>query len=62
VSETERLRELLRVEFLRHSPVNSPWLCVEADCPYFGKPANSCLCVKGREREHVAAVKKEIGL
>lgn len=60
-----RLLELLRIEFLRqYSAVMAPWQCVEKDCPYLGKPVSkgSCKCYYDFERDHVAAVKKELGL
>ena len=58
------LRDLLRIEFLRHDHLELPWNCVEEDCPRFGKPLylTGCTCRLGVERKHVAAVKKELGL
>lgn len=60
----DELRELLRIEYLRHNRIDSPWLCVEMDCPYLGKPVSkgSCKCHDDFQREHVAAVKRELGL
>ena len=62
--ELMRLRELLRVEFMRHNRIESPWECVEGDCPYLGKPIprNGCACSLKFERDHVAAVKKELAI
>lgn len=62
--ERDRVRELLRIEFLRHDRIESPWHCVEMDCPYLGKPVSkgSCKCYDDFQRVHVAAVKKELGL
>jgi len=63
-AERDRLRELLRIEYMRHNRLISPWDCVETDCPYLGKPIprDGCKCLEDRQREHVAAVKKELGL
>lgn len=60
----DELRELLRIEYLRHNVIESPWNCVEADCPRFGKSVfmSGCDCKLGFERTHVKAVKRELGL
>ena len=59
----EQLRELLRIEFLRNSRIETPWSCVEGDCPHLGKPIpKSCKCYEEMQRQHVAAVRKELGL
>ena len=60
----EELRQLLRVEFLRHDRLELPWQCKEKDCPRFGKSLylNGCDCRLDFEREHIAAVRRELGL
>lgn len=60
----DEVRELLRIEFLRHNRIEAPWHCVEGDCPYLGKPVSkgSCKCYDDFQRKHVDAVKREIGI
>ena len=62
--ERDRVRELLRVEFLRHDRIEAPWQCVEGDCPHFGKPISKglCKCYDDFQHKHVADVKRELGL
>ena len=64
VYERDRVLGLLRVEFLRHYRMDLPWCCVEGDCPNLGKPVprTGCNCKRVYERDHVAAVKRELGL
>ena len=61
---TDELRELLRIEYLRHGAIETPWICVEADCPRSGKSVfvTGCNCKLDFEMRHIAAVKKELGL
>lgn len=58
------LRELLRVEFTRHHRLESPWHCVEGDCPYLGKPISkgSCKCYDDFAKAHTTAIEKELGI
>ena len=62
--ERDKLRELLRIEYLRHGAIETPWICVEADCPRSGKSVfiTGCNCKLDFEMRHIAAVKKELGL
>lgn len=62
--QRDDLRELLRTEYLRHTHLELPWKCVEADCPRFGKSLylTGCNCRLEVERKHVAAVRKELRL
>lgn len=63
-SDRNKLRELLRIEFLRHDRIEAPWHCVEDGCPYLGKPIpkDGCKCYHKLATEHHSAVKREIGL
>jgi len=58
------LMELLRIEFIRHGGIKSPWNCTESDCLRFGKSTfmHGCECKLEFERAHIRAVKREIGL
>lgn len=64
MAERDALRELLRIEYLRHDHLELPWKCVEADCPRFGKSLylTGCNCVNEFKAKHIAEVKKELGL
>ncbi len=61
---TDELRELLRIEYLRHGAIETPWICVEADCPRSGKSVlvTGCNCKLDFEMRHIAEIKKELGL
>ena len=60
----DTLRDLLRVEFLRHDHLELPWKCVEADCPRFGKSLylTGCNCLEDFKRQHIAAVRKALDI
>ena len=60
----EELRELLRIEYSLRNRLESPWCCVEGDCPYLGKPTpkTGCACFLGNQRMHQDAVKRELKL
>ena len=64
IADAKRLRELLRIEYMRHDHLELPWNCAESDCPRFGKSLylTGCNCVHEFKAKHVAAVKKELGL
>jgi hypothetical protein len=55
------LLDLLRDEFNRGHRFDSPWDCVESDCPSFRKPCRkSCGCYQDATKAHIAKVLKEI--
>jgi hypothetical protein len=60
----DKLRELLRIEFLLRNSMDAPWHCVEGDCPYLGKPMvkNRCKCFDDKCHAHLIDVKAELKL
>ena len=55
------LRDLLRDEFNRGHRLDSPWDCVESECPGFKHPMRkSCGCYQDATKAHIAKVLKEI--
>lgn len=60
----KELHELLAIEFMRHNRIQTPWDCVEEDCPHLGKPVprSGCNCFLDFQKKHVAKVKTELGI
>ena len=59
--ERARVRDLLRDEYNRGHRLDSPWDCVESDCPGFNHPMRkSCGCYQDAAKAHIAKVLKEI--
>ena len=59
-AEIHMLRDLLRDEFNRGHRLDSPWDCVESDCPGFNHPMRkSCGCYQDASKAHIAKVLKE---
>lgn len=55
------LRDLLRDEYNRGHRLDSPWDCVESECPGFKNPMRkSCGCYQDAAKAHTAKVLKEI--
>jgi hypothetical protein len=61
-TEIDTLRELLRIEYLRHARPESPWQCIERRCRHFRQsvPRQGCDCYAEFQAAHIAAVKQAI--
>ena len=60
-AEIRKLRDLLRDEYNRGHRLDSPWDCVESECPAFKHPMRkSCSCYQEATKAHIAKVLKEI--
>ena len=62
VQKIEHLTNLLRDEWKLHNRLDSPWNCVNEDCPYLGKPIPraGCKCFTEAKMEHAAKVQEAL--